>query len=87
MAPLLRCALLFGAVALFPSSAGAQWAPWCLFETGNRGSGGSSCTFHSYEQCQVSRSGIGGYCTPNPFLSYGSPRPGEARPQRRYRRE
>jgi hypothetical protein len=83
MTHLLRYGLVLSALALPAEPAAAQWAPWCFFEMGNRGSGGSSCTFHSFAQCEATRIGIGGYCTPNPYLAYGAPRPGEGRAQRR----
>ncbi len=84
MTQLWRYGLLLGVLALPVDPAAAQWAPWCFFETGNR-NGGSSCTFHSFAQCEATRIGIGGVCMQNPYLAYGAPRRGDARAQRRQR--
>jgi hypothetical protein len=45
--------------------------------------GGVSCSFYSLEQCRVTVSGIGGFCTPNAFAAYGASR----EPRRRHRRD
>ena len=68
MTNLLSRGLLLAAFALAASPAAAQWAPWCLSESGNRGSSGAvTCTFYSFEQCNASRMGVGGSCGPNPY--------------------
>jgi hypothetical protein len=36
---------------------------WCARDV----KGGTNCGFHTYEQCRVNISGIGGYCDRNPF--------------------
>jgi hypothetical protein len=41
--------------------------------------GGSNCGFYSFEQCQATVSGIGGFCMRNPFSGYA------AEPRRRRR--
>jgi Protein of unknown function (DUF3551) len=68
-------ALAFGALAvaafLHPGSAAAQEAtvyPWCAEEDG----GVESCSFTSFQQCQESVSGVGGFCSINP--AYAEPR-------------
>ena len=38
--------------------------------------GGVSCSFYSLEQCRVTVSGIGGFCTPNAFAAYGAAKAG-----------
>jgi hypothetical protein len=43
-------------------------ARWCAHYK----PGGTDCTFHSFEQCRASVSGIGGVCTPD--RSYGQNR-------------
>ena len=52
-------------VALSMSIVAAQAdGAWCA----NYGShGGVNCGFHSFEQCRATVSGIGGFCSPNPF--------------------
>jgi hypothetical protein len=44
--------------------------------------GAVSCSFYSLQRCQATVSGIGGFCTPNAFATYGRAR----EPRRRYRR-
>jgi hypothetical protein len=39
--------------------------PWCIEGKG----GGLDCSFHSFEQCNITRRGQGGDCVPNPFAS------------------
>jgi hypothetical protein len=39
--------------------------PVCLEFRG----GAQDCTYHTYAQCEASRSGVGGDCVPNPFLA------------------
>ena len=79
------CGVALTALALAASPAAAQWAPWCFYEGGNRGSGAVTCTFYSFEQCLETLRGIGGACAANPFVSHGAPYAGDGRPQRRKR--
>ena len=37
--------------------------PWCARDV----RGGTNCGFHSYAQCMINLSGIGGVCEPNLF--------------------
>jgi hypothetical protein len=39
---------------------------WCAQYTEDAG-GSSNCYFMTIEQCRATVSGIGGYCSPNPF--------------------
>jgi hypothetical protein len=48
---------------------------WCAMYT----TGGNNCGLHSFEQCQATVSGVGGFCGNNPF--YGAAR--ETRRQKR----
>jgi Protein of unknown function (DUF3551) len=49
-----------------PSYTSSEYCdPWCHAYR----DGSLSCAYHSFEQCLASRSGIGGDCVPNPFLS------------------
>jgi hypothetical protein len=67
--------------ALFLSSIGAHAdGTWCA-QYGTPG-GGTNCGFYSFQQCQATVSGIGGFCMHNPFSAYGSAR----EPRRHYRR-
>jgi Protein of unknown function (DUF3551) len=68
-------------LALVSSSIGARAeGTWCAHLAVPPG--GVSCSFYSLEQCRVTVSGIGGFCTPNAFAAYGAAR----EPRRRYRR-
>ena len=42
----------------------AQNYPWCLISSAYEG--GENCGFSTFEQCQASRLGIGGFCQSNP---------------------
>jgi hypothetical protein len=66
--------------ALFLSTDGTHAAPWCADYTGK---GGSNCGFYSFQQCQATVSGRGGFCRSNPFEAYAAAR----EPRRRYRRD
>ena len=81
MTNLLSCGLVLIALAFTASPAAAQWAPWCLYES-DRDSGAVTCIFHSFEQCLATRSGIGGSCARNPYLS-GAPYPGDGQTEKR----
>ena len=48
--------------------------PWCVQYGGSNG--GTNCGFYSFEQCEATRWGNGGFCYQNPF----------SQSQRRYRR-
>jgi hypothetical protein len=59
---------------------------WCsVYSSGEEG-GSSNCYFMTLEQCRANVSGIGGFCTPNPFYD-GRPigTPGEAAPRTKRR--
>jgi hypothetical protein len=71
-------------LALTASPAPAQWAPWCLYESSSR-NGAVTCTFHTFEQCLATRSGIGGSCGRNPYLSRNTPYTDERRTGQRKR--
>jgi len=76
-------AVAFAAVGTRPSSA-EVYRPWCVQYFGGL-SGGTSCTFYSYEQCMQTARGNGAYCYQNPwYLQYGgsAPEAGERRPAR-----
>jgi hypothetical protein len=48
----------------------AQNAPWCATYY-ERGGGTRTCGFASWQQCQASVSGVGGFCSPNPAFQPG----------------
>jgi hypothetical protein len=52
------------------SPAQAEDWPWCVdYNGGGNGGGGTNCGFASWEQCQVTVRGVGGWCYPNPYYS------------------
>ena len=55
--------------------------PWCLFSGGNESSF-ESCSFDSFEQCLMTRSGGGGICFANPAYRPGVEQP-PPKPRRR----
>jgi hypothetical protein len=54
---------IFGGVACFGGAAQAQNYPWCAVYGGSFG--GRNCGFTTFEQCQATISGIGGFCAEN----------------------
>lgn len=63
------------AVGAFVTSAHAQNYPWCARYGGGMG-GGENCGFTTFQQCQATLSGMGGFCERNtqfvpPFGPYG----------------
>lgn len=51
------------------TSIDAQAGSWCAYYY----RGGTNCGFYSFAQCQVTVSGIGGYCnrSPGSYQAYG----------------
>jgi hypothetical protein len=70
------------ATAGIGTSAQAQNYPWCAYYSGGRGGGGTNCGFTSFEQCQGTVIGIGGFCNVN--TQYTGPAP-VAAAQRRHK--
>ena len=58
------------------SPAEARSYPWCVFYDPST----YNCGFTSYEQCQRTAFGSGGFCRPNPFES-AQPQPKPRRPR------
>lgn len=61
---LLMLGIVVGA-ATFGSGANAQNYPWCAVFGGADTGGASNCGFTTFEQCMVTRSGMGGFCERN----------------------
>src|SRR5262245_102803 len=57
-------------------------ASWCAQYTGLGGS--ENCGFSSFQQCQASVSGIGGFCRPSQYDNPGYASAGRANKKRRY---
>jgi hypothetical protein len=73
----LATLVLLAAAATTPASAQMQHDPyrWCADYAGFRGLGATNCWFMTIEQCRAAVSGVGGYCTPNPFYTGPEQRP------------
>jgi len=67
MRTLAVAAVTFAGLTL--SSLSADAAPWCAQYSGRGGA--TNCGFYSFEQCQQTVRGIGGFCSLNPFEAYG----------------
>jgi hypothetical protein len=81
---------LFAAVAIAAMAALARPAaaieyPWCAQYGGADGDGGRNCGFVTLEQCQLTVSGIGGFCERNLFYTGPTERP--AKPARKRRND
>jgi Protein of unknown function (DUF3551) len=63
----ITAAIVVAAVSAFAVEARADGS-WCAMY----GTGGTNCGLHSFEQCQATVSGIGGFCGQNPFYSTAS---------------
>jgi hypothetical protein len=68
---LLGLAALIATVAVDAPSSSAQESffnkRYCAIGGGGRGSGISDCAYSTWEQCLASASGLGKYCSENPF--------------------
>jgi uncharacterized protein DUF3551 len=60
-------AILLGSSLFAPSKADPY--AWCAEYTGGGLGGSSNCYFTTLEQCRATVSGVGGYCSPNPFYT------------------
>jgi hypothetical protein len=78
----LRCGKAFGAAILaFPllltcasqDAVARPPAPWCAYLSGDWG---IDCSYRTFEQCREFISGVGGYCSLNPYLAFVGERPG-----------
>jgi hypothetical protein len=56
--------------------------PWCA-NYGGRMGGSQNCGFTSFQQCQATRAGNGGFCVPNPWYQPYPPPTSYAPPLRR----
>jgi Protein of unknown function (DUF3551) len=70
--------VIVAALVMIPAVLPPASASWCAQYSG--GGGGENCGFSTFEQCQATVSGIGGFCRYNP--GYASV--GRANKKRRY---
>lgn len=74
------------ALGLMPASpASADPYRWCAEYGGMFGGGHTSCYFQTFQQCQASVSGVGGFCRQNTFYDGRPVTTPEDRPARRKR--
>jgi hypothetical protein len=58
--------LMLGGTAYAQDYTSSEYCdPVCI----EHGSGRTDCSYHTYAQCEASRSGVGGACVDNPLLS------------------
>lgn len=81
--PVVRSVLVASALfavtgASAPAQAQQQGDPyaWCALYSGSGLGGAQNCYFLTLEQCRAAVSGVGGYCSPNPFYTGPGPAPG-----------
>lgn len=74
---------IVAAAGAWSSGAHAQNYPWCA-EYGGRDGGGTNCGFTTFQQCQDTISGMGGFCNRN--TQYVPPPGPHAAPIQRRRR-
>ena len=75
-------AFVFLTAGALLDTAKADPYPWCAEYTGGGLGGSSNCYFMTIEQCRATVSGVGGYCSPNPFYT-GAPVNQRPAPRRR----
>ena len=74
--------ILFGSSLFGPAKADPY--RWCAQYSGSGLGGASNCYFLTLEQCRATVSGVGGFCSPNPFYNGGSSAPRRTRPRYYY---
>jgi len=69
----LAAATLLIAVSAYQPAQAQNYA-WCAIYSGRDMGGSKSCTFNTMQQCQMTVSGIGGFCQPNYYAQGQQPR-------------
>jgi hypothetical protein len=68
---LLGFAALIATIVAYAPTSSAQESffndRYCAIGGGGRGSGISDCAYNTWEQCLATASGLGKYCSENPF--------------------
>jgi hypothetical protein len=78
-AKVIVAALVMIPAVLTQTPAGASW---CAQYSG--GGGGENCGFSTFEQCQATVSGIGGFCRPSQYYNPDYASAGRVNKKRRY---
>ena len=71
-----------GAIRFYDDNGFDRGYAWCLRRANRQSSGGSDCSYYTYEQCRAAIYPPGGDCTPNPW-SYEVTAPPPAKRARR----
>jgi hypothetical protein len=72
-------AALLALVVFAPSAGQAAEQKWCAQYGPD---GGRNCGFATFEQCQTTVSGVGGFCEQNPFYTGSDKQPAPRRKKR-----
>jgi Protein of unknown function (DUF3551) len=80
-----RTALPFAVVvalgALDATAPASAQGAWCAYYSGTHG--GTNCGFYTLQQCREAISGVGGVCSPSPWVTVNDPPP-RRKVRRRY---
>jgi len=68
----IAAAATFAGAFATQSAKAVEW-PWCADMNGHQGAT-TNCGFATWEQCQITLRGIGGWCYPNPYYHSKVPR-------------
>ena len=77
----LACGALLTLGMLGATTPAAAQGAWCAEYNGR---GGTNCGFYTFQQCQWAVSGVGGFCSPSPYLVREAPL-APRKPRRAYR--
>jgi Protein of unknown function (DUF3551) len=78
----LACAALIALGTLDAANRVNAQGAWCAHYSGSHG-GATNCGFYTLEQCRAAVSGVGGECSPSPYVYY----PGQEPVPRKLRRQ
>jgi uncharacterized protein DUF3551 len=83
----MRLALVCGALLtlglLDAATPAAAQGAWCAQYSG-KGGGATNCGFYTHQQCMWAVSGVGGFCSPSPYVAREEPI-APRKPRRAYR--
>jgi Protein of unknown function (DUF3551) len=60
-------------VALDAAAPARAQGAWCAYYSGTHG--GTNCGFYTLQQCREAVSGVGGVCSPSPYVTVVDPPP------------
>lgn len=69
MLALATATIVWSATDTTPVMAQSRSYAWCAIYSGRAMGGSKSCSFTTWEQCQATVSGIGGFCQPNYYYA------------------